>query len=311
MIRQLTLLISPLLLCVPAAASSAPCWIQDAASVGDSVWLLCDRDRIYASSDAGGEWRASKLPSDMRLRAIEFLDSRRGFIAGDNGALLSSADGGETWSPVAVPTRENLRDIHFVGEKGWIAGHAGAVLHSEDGGRNWAAQLTSITLALEGIFFADENHGWAVGWNGVIIRTTDGGKKWGEVRSEAAQWSFSSVYFRDARNGWAVGFFGQLLHTRDGGLTWESQPVPTRALLNSVVFDRSGRGWITARDDVLVSDDAGRNWRAVGLTGGLFLEKIVPVKDSVWAVGPFGVLRQRPGTGAWENLAGLPRAGAS
>jgi photosystem II stability/assembly factor-like uncharacterized protein len=290
----------------PAAASDTPCWIQDAASVEGAVWLLCDRDQLFASSDGGTEWRVSRLPTQTRLRAIAFLDSRRGFVVGDGGTVLSSKDGGETWESLSVPTKENLRDIHFAGESGWIAGHSGTLLHSADGGVTWSVQLTGTSQALESVYFVDGNYGWAVGWSGIILRTTNGGKGWEEVRCPEAQWSLNSVYFRDRKNGWAVGFFGQLLRSRDGGSTWEAQPTPVKASLHSVFFDGFGRGWITAQDDILLSEDGGDSWRAVGLTGRWFLERLIPVRDSVWAVGPFSILKQQGREIAWSKLSNLP-----
>ena len=95
---------------------------------------------------------------------------------------------------------------------------------------------------------------------------------------------------------------------QDGGLTWVQQASPVSAWLSSVVFDKSGRGWITADDELLLSDDGGDTWRALSVEGKLFLRQVVPVKDSLWAVGQFGVLRQVGGKQGFATLATLPGA---
>lgn len=67
-------------------------------------------------------WQTRRLPSEAKFRAIAFLDSRRGFVAGDGGAVLATEDGAETWRQVPLATQENLTSIHFVGGLGWLAG---------------------------------------------------------------------------------------------------------------------------------------------------------------------------------------------
>jgi photosystem II stability/assembly factor-like uncharacterized protein len=280
----------------------APCWIQDATAVQGNVWLLCDRGQVLHSGDQGATWTAAKVQGELAMRSIRFLDQQRGVIAGDGGTVLRSEDGGSTWQTVTVPAKEDLRSVHFVGDLGWIAGYGGTILHSSDGGKTWTRQATGMTLALDGVFFVDETHGWAAGWSGMILRTTTGGTSWEQIHSPAAQWSLNAICFTDRNNGWVAGFLGQLLRTKDGGVTWESRQTPVSAWFRSVFFDSSGRGWITAENDLLVSDDKGETWRAHPLEGRVFLHRVLPVGDSLWAIGPFGVRTRDAKTGKWQML---------
>ncbi len=283
-------------------ANVTSCWIQDAASSGSRIWLLCQQGALLASDDGGGNWREVKLPVEVKMRAVELLPDGRGVAVGDGGTVLLSEDGGRTWERVPVPAREHLTAIHFVGQRGWIAGWGGTILHSADGGRTWVRQLTPVPYSLEAVYFVDERHGWAVGWTGAILRTTDGGETWEPVRSPLASWSLSAVYFRDPNEGWAAGFGGQILHTTDGGRTWEAQTSPVRDWLTSIQFDRAGRGWITTSNGFLVSEDGGRTWRQERLEQPVFLSRLIEVGGSLWAIGPFGVMRQEPTTMAWQNV---------
>jgi len=296
------LILAGLLLgCISFAASNS-CWIQDAASSGSLIWLLCQQGGLMISEDGGASWRQVALPAEGKMRAIELLAGGRGFVVGDGGTVLVSEDGGRTWNRASVPAREHLTAIHFVGDHGWIAGWGGTILHSPDGGKTWVRQLTPVPYSLEAVYFVDERHGWAVGWTGAILRTADGGQNWEPVRSPAASWSLSAVYFRDINEGWAAGFGGQILHTKDGGRTWEAQPSPVRDWLTSILFDRAGRGWITTSNGFLVSEDGGQSWRQVRLEQPVFLSRMIQVGDSLWAVGPFGALRQERATLAWSSV---------
>lgn len=308
----MTRLLPLLLLCVCAPASAmgetAPCAIQRAAAAGPYVWLLCDRKDLFVSADEGLTWQTRQAPSDVKFRAITFLDSRRGFIAGDAGTLLATEDGAETWRQVPLPTRENLTAIHFVGDFGWLAGWSGVILHSGDAGKTWEQQQSGTRQGLDGIFFLDTDHGWAVGWNAAMLRTGDGGRTWERVTVPKTVFSLDSVYFRDVKSGWAVGFGGQILRSRDGGLTWQEQASPLRDWLKSIVFDNSGRGWIASDNALLVTED-GETWAPIPVAGPVFVSQVLTVKDSVWAVGQFGVLKQAGRDHTFTALATLPVAG--
>lgn len=291
------------------AGPSAPCAIQRAAAAGQYVWLLCDEARLYVSADAGASWQARQLPSDSKLRAIAFLDSRRGFVAGNGGVLLATEDGGETWRRVEVPAQENLTSIWFTGELGWITGWNGAILHSGDGGKTWVRQRSGVLQGLECVYFADEKHGWAVGWVGTVVRTSDGGRTW-QLAPTGSFWAINSVFFRDAKSGWAVGFDGQILRSRDGGLTWEKQESPTRSWLTSVLFDSDGRGWIAAQRELLVSDDGGESWKQVPIEGR-FVHQLLPMPKSLWVVGRHSILEQEgPKAAAFRSIGTLSAAAA-
>lgn len=291
---------------LPAQAQMGTCWLRDAASPTASVsFALCEQGSFLVSRDSGKTWAALKVKADSRIRAIAFSDAERGLAVGEQGLVLRTEDGGATWQTSQSGTTEHLQAIHATRGAAWVAGYSGTVLYSGDAGRTWTRQGTPTTQPLESIFFADQDHGWAVGWVGTILRTVDGGRAWKAVKSSAASWSLSSVYFRDAKNGWAVGFAGQILHSRDGGETWEIQPSPVSDVLTSVLFDRAGRGWIAFNDGFLVSEDGGGTWRLAPLGERFFPNKLLRVKDSLWAVGPNGVLEQAGKGLEWRKITDM------
>ena len=52
----------------------------------------------------------------------------------------------------------------------------GAVLHTADGGESLTPQVANSQFRLRGVFFLDTRRGWAVGDNGTIRHTTSGGE---------------------------------------------------------------------------------------------------------------------------------------
>jgi len=138
------------------------------------------------------------------------------FIAvGMRGLIVTSDDGGKTWTQVQSPVRSDLLAVAFpVPREGWAAGHDGVILHTADGGRTWEKQfdgrvaatalirdykvridagdatlqpyLDQLTLNYEagpslpllGVWFKDTQHGLAVGPFGMAVATEDGGRTW-------------------------------------------------------------------------------------------------------------------------------------
>jgi len=278
-----------LLMAAWPAAASLPCWVHGAAASGSHVWLLCERSEVLRSPDTGKTWTTTRVADGAHLRAIAFLDERRGFITGDAGALWQTTDGGATWTQRKLDTSDHLTSLATAGQHLWAGGFGGTIFHSPDAGATWLRQPTTATRAIKDIFFLDHRHGWAVGWVGLILRTEDGGTTWEEIRTPATGWTLASIRFRDPLNGWIAGPFGQILRSQDGGKTWNMLESPVRSWLSSIHFDAHGRGWITAERDILASDD-GEVWRPLGLEEWMFLEQILPVQDRLWGIGPFGLM---------------------
>jgi photosystem II stability/assembly factor-like uncharacterized protein len=287
-----------------ASANYRSCWLRDAgAANAKAVYAVCEQGRVWFTTDGGVKWTSSDTGATARLRSIAVLDAHRMIVAGDSGTMLATADGGKTWQTRNSGTKEHLLDIAFQGESGWACGYQGILIHTTDGGRTWTKQTTGTTQTLEAMYFLDANHGWTVGWAGTILITSDGGAKWQAVKTDAASWSLTSVYFHDLKNGWIVGFAGQILRTQDGGLTWKTQPSPVRSWLTNIAFEGPKKGWITFDDGFLTSEDGGQTWTQHDIKGRYFLSKLIPVGDSLWAVGQSAML-QRTGA-SWKKLDGL------
>jgi photosystem II stability/assembly factor-like uncharacterized protein len=265
------------------------------------VYALCEQGTLWITTDGGAKWTSKTMSANTPLRAMTFVDAKRGVAVGDGGTILGTEDGGHTWSARPSSTKEKLMDVAFAGDHGWASGMNGTLIATTDGGKTWAAQKTGTTQAIEGLFFLDANHGWAVGWAGTILKTVDGGKNWQKIIAEAAQWSSGSIYFKDEKTGWAAGFGGQLLRSDDGGLTWNVVKTPVTASLTSMAFDKRGEGWITYDDGFLTSTDGGNSWKVVKTEGRYFLSRLLRMDDTLWAVGQSVILRQT-GPTEWKKI---------
>ena len=60
-------------------------------------------------------------------------------------------------------------------DHGWIVGDNGTILYTADGGQIWNYQLAPTNARLEAVCFTSDNDGWAVGANGTILYTDSAG----------------------------------------------------------------------------------------------------------------------------------------
>jgi photosystem II stability/assembly factor-like uncharacterized protein len=132
---------------------------------------------------------------DATLRAVQFIDDKEGWAAGDEGVIWHTLDGGQSWARQPTGVRASLRSICFVTpEAGWVAGReelphggsAGVLLFTRDGGLNWRRVLAGALPGINQVRFIDNANGYLLG-DGTdqlpsgLFRTTDGGKSWEPV----------------------------------------------------------------------------------------------------------------------------------
>ena len=204
---------------------------------GQTGWAAGDIDPggaggfIYATTDGGLSWKPAGQTPGV-IASICFVNKSRGWIAGYEGRIERTDDGGRSWKNQRVEREgELLNSIFFIdNERGWIAGEDGLILATTDGGASWQEQATGTDSVLYGLAVAPGGAVVAVGASGTILRSEDG-KSWGAVASTTTE-SLNSVAAGSKDMFWAVGTNGATLSSADGGSTWTAhQAVAARELL--------------------------------------------------------------------------------
>ena len=252
------------------------------------------------------------------LNAVYFLDSKRGWVAGDGGVVLRTRDAGRTWSRQAVATTETFNDVYFRNEDDGYLLAATQVFVTEDGGETWrsAARFNSQSFGggepdLYSVRFTSKKRGWIVGSlsrgenviDSLVLSTDNGGASWQRQRVPVRD-ELIHLDFDGDKRGWVVGSGGRILHTEDGGETWLIQASDTTAALYHVDFQGDERGWaVGERGTILRTEDGGRAWRAVPsrVRSTLLSVKFIN-KDEGWAVGRGGtILSSDDGGETWKQ----------
>jgi photosystem II stability/assembly factor-like uncharacterized protein len=73
-------------------ADERTCTMRDASVPSPSLtYVLCEQGILLVTADEGSTWTTRKITDTQGLKALAFLDVNRGVVAGDGGAILTTA----------------------------------------------------------------------------------------------------------------------------------------------------------------------------------------------------------------------------
>jgi photosystem II stability/assembly factor-like uncharacterized protein len=227
---------------------------------------------------------------------------------GEGGVFVKTFDG-VSWQRSQPTTTDLFGVSCIGNVTGWAVGAGGAVLHTADGGDTWMVQQSGTTQALRGVRFADDQVGWAVGDGGTIVFTRDGGAHWQAQASGTSATLHAVAVMGDELHAWAAGDHGILLATADGGQTWTPMATGTSANLYGVAADPAlGHGFVVGEAGTLLElEPGGVVARSAPTTVTLRAVAVPDTQDGVFAALAAGdagtVLVLAHGASAWQPLA--------
>jgi membrane protein len=141
-----------------------------------------NKGRILFSNDYGRNWTLRTIAEAKRknklidINASFFIDQRNVWMAGNDGVLLHSNDGGTTWQPGKFKEYNYYAILFVNSNEGFIAGENGIIIRTNNGGVSWKsdnlpAYKVNRLMQAQGSF-------WAIGNGGIIQKSTDNGKSW-------------------------------------------------------------------------------------------------------------------------------------
>lgn len=135
---------------------------------------------VLIKTDDGATFQ--RLPTNTQdvLRGVSFVDANTGWIVGDNGTILHTKDGGNTFELQGDgEDKTNHRGVFFLDNgRGWIVGDGGDMHRTTNGGATWEKSDAGTTANLKVVRFSDANNGFAVADGGAVLNSKDGGATW-------------------------------------------------------------------------------------------------------------------------------------
>ncbi|MGE3800788.1 MAG: WD40/YVTN/BNR-like repeat-containing protein [Candidatus Kapaibacterium sp.] len=194
---------------------------------------------------------------------VDFLDEMVGMIVGNNGAIVSTTDGGISWKIMDSTAGVMLKDVAILDYQTAVVVGQNRILRTEDGGETWVQVYTpDKQINFWKVEFASESLGYAVGAK-FILRTEDGGKTWQSQEYSIAKGDFLDITVVDSNVAYITPLSGSILHTTDGGKSWGFYSRPEGAG-NTYAMDVSSDGWFLAGDNYIVTTkDSISTWKTL------------------------------------------------
>jgi photosystem II stability/assembly factor-like uncharacterized protein len=274
----------------------------------------------FLPSAHAATWSRQTSGTMAWLRSVYFLDQNHGWVAGSNGTLLRTTDGGESWKKIAALGRDTLLDVYFASDDvGWLVVERDLLklktndeprsylLKTEDGGFSWRRVFlkSDVNVRLVRAIFADNQHGWVFGETGIVYATRDGGEHWLRQASPTKHLLLGGA-FVDYSRVWLVGAGATIVKTSDGGTTWQSGVVRNDANVRFTAASFVGQdlGWaVGAAGSIFKTIDGGRTWfaQSSNVDADLLDVKFIDAHEG-WAIGSQGVLLHTNDGGArWTS----------
>jgi len=261
------------------------------------------------------------------MTTLHAQDANNVLVAGENGTVIRSTDGGVTWTKQHFQISETLSDVRFIDASNvWVVGSSGALYRSSNGGSSWISVPSGTTKALYAVG-GSGNVLCAVGFDGKIIRSSDGGNTWSSPIAENRLRFYEDIHFTNATSAVIVGSGSGMLRTTDAGVTWNSISLGT-SWIKEVSFANSLKGWavgitatyISITDDVFYgistniqgkrstiwkTTDGGQTWGVGVLPTTTWLDGVHFVDTTTgWVVGENGlILKTTDGGTNWTTQA--------
>jgi len=221
-----------------------------AALSGDGrVWFAGSNGKIVSLA-ADGSLSLLVTGTERTLQDIATWDAQRGIAVGNDGVIITTADGGKTWLqarevPRSAVANKLTRVRVAEGGRAVVVGEMGALLASDDFGQTWRRLRDEEDVAWNDVALVGKDEIRVVGEFGRVLLSRDRGATWQE-REAPVPSSLMSVVFRDARNGVAVGLDGVVLVSQDGGENWRQAETGIHDHLLDIAWDEAGQRWLGA-----------------------------------------------------------------
>jgi len=222
------------------------------ASGGSAGWRgVVGAEGAYARTHDDTTWEVTR-PATGDLYAVTCIGDEYGWAVGAGGVILSSRDGGASWTAQASPVVTALRGVRFFDALSGVAvGDAGTVIVTRDGGQSWTSRDVGTTVALRAVGAAPGGRlAWVVGDAGTVLLSEDAGESFRAVRTDVTL-TLHGASIDTTGRGYAVGERGRVLRLE--GTTATQVAAPTSVTLRAVDVADAGGGEVAA----LVVGDGG------------------------------------------------------
>jgi photosystem II stability/assembly factor-like uncharacterized protein len=236
-------------------------------------------------SDSGWSW-GNPTPQGRTLHAIAFSGGV-GYAVGNGGTVLSTSNGGSSWSGLPTGTTGELESVQVLSSASVVVGGGGGCITriSNNGGQTFT-RIFNIAESgcpepVAAFSFVSPQSGFLLLRNGVLEATADGGEAFARRTGIPGTPSSSggggdvgvALHFISPSVG--IAFVNEpgsgvssAYTTPDGGVSWSQVTLPAGSKVTSVHFVDANDAYAIGPDTLLRSTNGGETWEAQKIAAG-------------------------------------------
>ncbi len=234
--------------------------------VNDSVAYMVGQSGYLVKTINGCKnWEKLTVPTTNNLIDIDFFDELNGIVIGNDtnsGIILSTKDGGNTWTTVKEGKDFRARQISIPdNQTAYILNDSRHLFKTEDGGLTWQNASLPEGVSVTAIKFKNKSEGVITAGNGEYYITYNGAFYW-EKHTVPVSDSFREIFFVDE----GIVFYGQgkTVHINKDGKTRVASPPQ---IVSKIYF-------INSDQSILV----GQHYPS----GGFFSSGLIALTNNFW-----------------------------
>jgi membrane protein len=291
--------------------------------IQDSVYILGDKHVFLVQSDKGKPYKEKNILKAIDYEAgnerIVFNPADNTLVDGARSEIHNNAPRADK----AMLKKAVFMDYARIRNREFIITDSGILLSSADGGNTYTLRRfyrleddRVREVSFQRIQFLTENQGLIVGASGLILRTGDGGITWMPAYQKGVTANLRQVARLRAKTWLVLGDGSTALVTEDGGVSFSRYEPVTRALRNPneaitgmAMAERIG--YIVGEAGLLLmTRDAGESWKRISMVESQFFQDVAVAPDgSAVAVGLDGLIRYTQilpdGSIQWQTAKGI------
>ncbi len=285
---------------------------------------------LILAGELNGQWQILNEGVKGNLNAIDFVNEKMGWVAGDDGVLLKTEDGGQTWLPLPQDGNQDISIIDFLNNSiGWAVASdwtkdEEAIMKTTDGGQTWQIQkvITDTDIVNNSfgpIYVVDKNIVYAlvIGYpdRTKILKTQDGGVSWKDISPNSENRNFNSIRFINSDTGFVAGsysdtggyYYGLILKTEDGGMTWTEKINNKLGTIDDLQFINDSTGFYLSGGLLYKTEDAFASWPTSALVDSTTWISLYHVfnNGTIYAIVSEGVMKSTNGGITWEKRVSI------
>ncbi len=273
--------------------------------IQDTVQILGDKHVFLVQSDKGRPFKEKNILKAIDYEAsnerIVFNGEQNRIIESTNTEIYDNAPRADK----AMLRKAVFTDYARTASREFIITDSGILLTSRDGGNTYTLRRfyreeedRVREVAFRRIQFLTETQGLIIGSSGLILRTADGGITWMPAYQKGVAGNLKQVARLSPGTWLVLGEDSTALATQDGGQTFRKYEPVTKVLRNrneSLTGLAMGEriGYIVGEAGLLLmTRDGGETWKLTPMVESLFFQDVAAAPDgSAIAVGLDGLIR--------------------